>query len=69
MTDVFRSNEESYIRTKGADPEHDFVDPEVSKSMTPEGRDLVKRVLGSTSLRIHIFDTKSLRRSKLDSDK
>jgi hypothetical protein len=55
------STNESYIISYGADPEKDFIDPQISEAMTPEGRKLMKRVLGSTTLRIQIFDTNSLR--------
>lgn len=60
--------EASYIRSKGGNPEQDFVDPTLTETMTPEGRSLVKRVLGSTPLRIHIMETNSVRRHRPDSE-
>ncbi|MEO5499363.1 MAG: hypothetical protein ABIR46_02605 [Candidatus Saccharimonadales bacterium] len=59
--------EASYIRSKGGDPEQDFVDPTLSETMTPEGRSFMKRVMGSTPLRIHIMETNSLRKHRPDS--
>lgn len=62
MTNRSSEDKESYIRSRGADPKEDFVDPAVFEVMTSEGQDLVKRVLGSTSLRIHVLDSGSLRK-------
>lgn len=68
MTESDHEVQEIYIRSRGGNPEESFIDPEVSKTMTPEGRDLMRRVLGSTSLRIRVFDTNSLRKHIRDAD-
>lgn len=68
MTESDHEVEESYIRSQGGDAEESFIDPEVSKAMTPEGRDLMRRVLGSTSFKIRVFDTNSLRKHRRGAD-
>ncbi len=68
MTEDKSEREASYIRSRGGYPEQDFVDPALSETMTPEGRSLMRRVLGSAPLRIHIMETNSLRKHRSDSE-
>lgn len=64
MANPDRETQSAYIEAQGGDPDKDFIDPEIVKTRTPEGLDMMKRVLGSTPLRIQIFDTNSLRRHR-----